>query len=31
MNTVTMYSKVTCPFCVHAEQLEVAPQIRTEL
>lgn len=21
MNTVTMYSKVTCPFCVHAEQL----------
>lgn len=21
MNTVTMYSKVTCPFCVYAEQL----------
>lgn len=21
MNAVTMYSKVTCPFCVHAEQL----------
>lgn len=21
MNTVTMYSKGTCPYCVHAEQL----------